>query len=275
MPPKRQLSVQGSSGQASEAEPSARASKRRGLQQADANPDANPDVTREEKRKITHEDPDSNYQPTERDSSSEDLDSRENKRQKSTLRKSAPRKSLPRKTAPRTTAPRKTAPRKPAISPTTGEMSDNDMNSDADDDANDEVSGNTKGVDRSLPPITNVEEAFQDLVQNKPKAALDELANAGGFKIRVATMCSGTDAPIFALELIDKAFKTSNPNHNRLMEIEHVFSVEYLDWKAAFIHRNTSAKVFSDVRDFGSEQSEAYVHCLIFIFIFLLDLVVY
>ncbi|RYP62682.1 hypothetical protein DL771_009623 [Monosporascus sp. 5C6A] len=108
------------------------------------------------------------------------------------------------------------------------------------------------GLDRSKPPIANVEEAFRDLVENVANQPLNDLAAAGGFKIRVATMCSGTDSPIFALELIKSAYAGINPTQ-RLLEIKHAFSVEYIPWKAAFIRRNTDTIVFGDVRDFGSQ----------------------
>lgn len=88
---------------------------------------------------------------------------------------------------------------------------------------------------------------------------LVDIAKRGGWKLRVATMCSGTDSPIFALELIIKSFAAWNPNLP-LLDIEHVFSVEYIPWKAAFIQRNTDTTVFADVREFGGHNKTAYVH---------------
>ncbi|RYP14332.1 hypothetical protein DL765_006435 [Monosporascus sp. GIB2] len=108
------------------------------------------------------------------------------------------------------------------------------------------------GLDRTKPPIVNVEEAFRDLVENVANQPLNDLVTAGGFKIRVATMCSGTDSPIFALELIKSAYAGINPTQP-LLEIKHAFSVEYIPWKAAFIRRNTDTIVFGDVRDFGGQ----------------------
>ncbi|RYO73980.1 hypothetical protein DL766_008388 [Monosporascus sp. MC13-8B] len=108
------------------------------------------------------------------------------------------------------------------------------------------------GLDRTKPPIVNVEEAFRDIVENVANQPLNDLVAAGGFKIRVATMCSGTDSPIFALELIKSAYAGINPTQT-LLEIKHAFSVEYIPWKAAFIRRNTDTIVFGDVRDFGGQ----------------------
>lgn len=246
---KRKLPVQGGSGQASEPEPAARASNSRGSQRSGANSNA----TRQGQRNIADQHP----EPRSSKQSEDGSDWEESNVSKPKRRKT---------TAPKKSAPKKSAPRKTAVSITASEIP-NDVNADFDDDANDEASNDghqrngTRGLDRSLPPIANVEEAFQDLVENKSKKALIELAKDGGFKLRVATMCSGTDSPMFALELINKAFAATDPDH-RLLDIEHVFSVEYVPWKAAFIHRNTNTKVFGDVRDFGSEQNEAYVYYL-------------
>ncbi len=147
---------------------------------------------------------------------------------------------------------------------TTPNPSRNSDSSDVDEEGGDtgnNSSSDTKGIDRTLPPIADVEEAFQDLLQNKAPPALVDLVNQGGFHIRIATMCSGTDAPMFALEMIKKSFAVNHPGIN-LLDIEHAFSVEYNSWKAAFIHRNTKTTVFSDVRDFGGEGNKAYVYNL-------------
>ncbi|RYP79246.1 hypothetical protein DL769_003069 [Monosporascus sp. CRB-8-3] len=120
------------------------------------------------------------------------------------------------------------------------------------DDDNGDGPSERNGLDRSKSPITNVEDAFRDLVENVANQPLNDLAAAGGFKIRVATMCSGTDSPIFALELIKRAYAGINSTEP-LLEIKHAFSVEYIPWKAAFIRRNTDTIVFGDVRDFGGQ----------------------
>ncbi|RYO98967.1 hypothetical protein DL764_006942 [Monosporascus ibericus] len=120
------------------------------------------------------------------------------------------------------------------------------------DDENGDGPSDRNGLDRSKPPIASVEEAFRDLVENVANQPLNDLAAAGGFKVRVATMCSGTDSPIFALELIKSAYGGINPAQH-FLEIRHAFSVEYVPWKAAFIRRNTDTIVFGDVRDFGGQ----------------------
>jgi hypothetical protein len=98
---------------------------------------------------------------------------------------------------------------------------------------------------------TNVREqaipaAFQALV----KAACSELPE--GYRrlhLRVATMCSGTDAPIFALREIETA--AFSQGQGNLFSFEHVFSVEIEAFKQAFIRRNAkpTGPIFTDVHD--------------------------
>ena len=56
---------------------------------------------------------------------------------------------------------------------------------------------------RTLKPIKNLSDAFEDLTLRAMKNGLRQvLATLAGRAIRVATMCSGTESPIVALELI-------------------------------------------------------------------------
>ena len=62
--------------------------------------------------------------------------------------------------------------------------------------------------------------------------------------IRVATVCSGTEAPIIAMQLMG-------------LDIDHVMSCEIEVFKQAYIYRNFLPKVlFNDVRDLGGEWAE-------------------
>lgn len=55
----------------------------------------------------------------------------------------------------------------------------------------------------TLKPITSLPEAFEDLTSRAMKNGLRQvLSSLAGRAIRVATMCSGTESPIVALELI-------------------------------------------------------------------------
>ncbi|KAK9413088.1 hypothetical protein SUNI508_12073 [Seiridium unicorne] len=114
----------------------------------------------------------------------------------------------------------------------------------------------TNGLDNSLPPIDNVYDAFQDLLKriigndNQVFPDLLELAKNGGFVINVGTMCSGTEAPVFALKLLQDEFYSLTGIE--LFRMNQEYAVEIEPFKQAYIRRNTDAKVFRDVRDFGS-----------------------
>ncbi|KAI1380681.1 hypothetical protein F4677DRAFT_194779 [Hypoxylon crocopeplum] len=107
------------------------------------------------------------------------------------------------------------------------------------------ASGVANGLDMSLPPISNVDAAFKHMTgQSKT------LITGGGIQLRVATMCSGTEAPIFALEMLQDFWNRIQPE-KEFLEFEHIFSVEIVPFKQAYILRNTSNSIlFNNMRDF-------------------------
>jgi hypothetical protein len=58
--------------------------------------------------------------------------------------------------------------------------------------------------DSSLPPISRLPDIFLDIVSHlsEVKALAEHIK---GWKLRVATMCSGTESPLLALNLISHA----------------------------------------------------------------------
>lgn len=132
-------------------------------------------------------------------------------------------------------------------------VSDSDVDMDAP--SSDRKGTKSSAPDNSdLPPIHNIPAIFSDLVDRIPK--IKEVAeHVAGRKIRVATMCSGTESPLLALELIQKSI---HEQHGISLDIEHVFSCEIEPFKQAYIERNFRPPLlFRDVCELGDE--EAYV----------------
>lgn len=76
------------------------------------------------------------------------------------------------------------------------------------------------------------------------------IAGDRGFRLRVATAFSGTEAPIHALKIMMEAGPTI-PGGKRFIEYEHLFSVENEPFKQAYIARNAPGSiVFRDMVDF-------------------------
>ncbi|KAJ7224160.1 hypothetical protein GGX14DRAFT_424530 [Mycena pura] len=107
-----------------------------------------------------------------------------------------------------------------------------------------------------LPPIHDIPAIFADLVGRIPKIK-DVAKHIEGRKLRVATMCSGTESPLLALELIQKAILDQ---HSLDFQVEHVFSCEIEPFKQAYIERNFHPPIlFRDVCELGnSEAHTAY-----------------
>jgi hypothetical protein len=62
-----------------------------------------------------------------------------------------------------------------------------------------------KGIDLSLPPLSSIQECMSDMTAKAVELGLCEaLEGLGDRPIRVATMCSGTESPLLALDEISK-----------------------------------------------------------------------
>ncbi|KAI9733937.1 MAG: hypothetical protein M1834_002592 [Cirrosporium novae-zelandiae] len=116
---------------------------------------------------------------------------------------------------------------------------------------------NRPAIDRNLPPLSDISLIFRDLVSNATtkglEVALKDLAKAECI-LRVATLCSGTEAPILALQLIQEAFTVTNPAIT--FEFEHLFSAEIEPFKQAYIERNFRPPIlFRDIVELARTKS--------------------
>jgi hypothetical protein len=86
--------------------------------------------------------------------------------------------------------------------------------------------------------------------------------------LRVATMCSGTESPILALDMLQKSIRKHCSTHlsremddlgidvESLFQIEHVFSCEIEPFKQAYIERNFHPPLlFRDIRELGDDKA--------------------
>lgn len=133
-----------------------------------------------------------------------------------------------------------------------------DLQSDEDDAPVSKKKAKTTPPDMStLPPINHIPEMFADMV-GKIKEIKEVAERIKGRKLRVATMCSGTESPLLALDMICKAVLDT---YDVPLEVEHVFSCEIEPFKQAYIERNFHPPLlFRDVCELGDE--EAYVYSL-------------
>jgi hypothetical protein len=103
-----------------------------------------------------------------------------------------------------------------------------------------------------LPPMSSIPKMFDDLVSRASRLSglVDRL---NGRKLRVATMCSGTESPLLALRMITRSlFKETGKN----LEIEHIFSCEIEPFKQAYIERNFAPPIlFRDVLELANDYA--------------------
>jgi len=112
--------------------------------------------------------------------------------------------------------------------------------------------GDGKIESSSLPPIHDIPAMFSDLVSRVPP--LKGIAeHVQGRKLRVATMCSGTESPLLALEMICQSIKD---HYGVPLEFDHVFSCEIEPFKQAYIERNFKPPLlFRDVCELGEDEA--------------------
>ncbi|KAI1814162.1 hypothetical protein GGS20DRAFT_430758 [Poronia punctata] len=115
-----------------------------------------------------------------------------------------------------------------------------------------------RGLATNLPPVANVQEAFLDMLKGC-RPTLDDIAANGGMSFRVATICSGTEAPIFALKLIQETYQRLGMSTDRkLIDFKHPFSAEIEPFKQAYISRNAPGSiVYRNVADLAVPENSA------------------
>lgn len=123
----------------------------------------------------------------------------------------------------------------------------------AEDTSREPAKGSRGGIDTSLPPLSDVRQMFEDLVARIDPVSLKN----SPFKLNVATLCSGTDAPIFALNLIQDAMQAMG--YDGAFEFEHLFSCEIEPFKQGFIRRNLphGTIIFRDVVELAGSKGQA------------------
>ena len=92
---------------------------------------------------------------------------------------------------------------------------------------------------------------FTDMVKKIPE--LKDFIKALGRPLRVATMCSGTESPLLALDKIGAATEAT---YGAKLSVDHVFSCEIEPFKQAYIERNFAPPIlFRDIRELDEDQA--------------------
>ncbi|ODH45084.1 hypothetical protein ACO22_00379 [Paracoccidioides brasiliensis] len=110
------------------------------------------------------------------------------------------------------------------------------------------------GLNLSLPPISKIEDIFDDISINAERYGFNSvLEHIGSRELRVATMCSGTEAPLLALEMVIDSFKRI---FGKTLNIHHLFSAEIDPFKQSYIQRNFSPDIiFRDVNELIADDA--------------------
>ncbi|KAF7908585.1 uncharacterized protein EAF01_004340 [Botrytis porri] len=104
-----------------------------------------------------------------------------------------------------------------------------------------------EGTNSSLPPLTTATEFLEGLIDKLLAGGFGNvMKHLNGRPLRVATACSGTEAPIMFL----KSFSEGLRKRGYQFEIEHVFSCEIDPAKQSYIRRNfPDVPIFRDITE--------------------------
>ncbi|GAB7347637.1 hypothetical protein MBLNU459_g4506t1 [Dothideomycetes sp. NU459] len=113
--------------------------------------------------------------------------------------------------------------------------------------------GVKKGINQELPPLSDINAIFADLVTRALSMDLREtVTKLKSRTLRVATMCSGTESPLLAFDLIKDSLEVHGVNG---LQIDHVFSAEIVPYKQAYIERNFQPPIiFRDIVEITTSE---------------------
>ncbi|RAK96334.1 putative SNF2 family helicase [Aspergillus ibericus CBS 121593] len=99
-----------------------------------------------------------------------------------------------------------------------------------------------------LPPMHTLDDIYKSITGVALKLGFDRaLSHLGARPLRVVTVCSGTESPLLALEMVQKNLRE---HFNMSFEFHHLFSAEIVPFKQAYIERNFHPQfIFRDVEE--------------------------
>lgn len=118
-------------------------------------------------------------------------------------------------------------------------------------DANPEMaqSSSSPRVNDDLPAV------FKQQIDKARELGLGKSGKQGVMSLNVATLCSGTEAPLLSYNALQEAYRAQGLGE--IIKFKHVFSCEIEPFKQAYIRRNTDTPlIFRDVGEVGNLNDE-------------------
>lgn len=111
------------------------------------------------------------------------------------------------------------------------------------------------GLDLGAAPLADIYEIFRSIAETGNNCGLlDALKPFAGKKVRIFTMCSGTESPVIAMDLLRMALRRDGGGQ---LNYQHLGSAEIEPQKQAFIERNFRPPViFRDVTEFIAYEED-------------------
>jgi site-specific DNA-cytosine methylase len=110
--------------------------------------------------------------------------------------------------------------------------------------------GEPKGLNTELPPLSSIEAIFKDITAKALSLGLRGALKTNPTPLRVATMCSGTESPLLAIEMVQDALRSMGESE---LSVKHLFSAEIVPYKQAYIERNFNPPIiYRDITEITS-----------------------
>lgn len=133
--------------------------------------------------------------------------------------------------------------------------SSNNGDDDPSDDDGDLSIESIDGPDTSQRPLNELRDIISELLGKAQAIGLSQFVDSGAKQyIRVGTMCSGTDAPLHALNMFGML---KNAAGEQVFTAINVFGCEIEPYKQGFLNRNSKPQLlFRDAADFAEHNAK-------------------
>ncbi|KAL3447380.1 hypothetical protein BJX65DRAFT_318225 [Aspergillus insuetus] len=107
----------------------------------------------------------------------------------------------------------------------------------------------------SFPPLYKLSDIYKSLADKAIDLGLDQvLEHLGERPLRIVTVCSGTEAPLLALEMVKDNLRR---HFSKNLNFRHLFSAEIVPFKQAYIERNFHPPLlFRDVAELKNRVAQ-------------------
>ncbi|KAJ9651492.1 hypothetical protein H2198_009220 [Neophaeococcomyces mojaviensis] len=134
---------------------------------------------------------------------------------------------------------------------------DKDTNQSIHQNADEDKQQRNSFLEDTKPPLSSIEKIFDDIANKAIELGFLEACMPFQKQgLQLITMCSGTESPVIALQLLQDAIESKDVENRGRFTIKHVASAEIEPFKQGYIQRNFEPPIlFRDVTEFNDRHA--------------------